>query len=267
MDEHVTLFRSAHRSALRVPTVGTVFWIIKAMSTALGESTSDYLVHVMNPVLAVLLGFAGFVGALTMQFRLRRYHACSYWLTVVMVGIFGTMAADVLHVGFGVPYFASTFFNLAVLGAVFYSWWRVEKSLSMHSIDTVRRECFYWSAVVATFALGTAAGDMTAMTLKLGYALSVVLFALAITIPMVGYWQFGWNPIAAFWIAYVITRPLGASIADWFGKTVPDGGLGVGDGLVSLVLALGITLLVGALAFTGKDIQQGAGGFPGAPGR
>jgi uncharacterized membrane-anchored protein len=255
MAEQIALSRSSYRWALRVPAVGIFFWVIKALSTALGESTSDYLVHVMDPVVAVLLGFFGFVGALMLQFWMRRYHACSYWFTVVMVGIFGTMAADVLHVGFGVPYLVSTLFYLAVLAAVFYSWWRTEKTLSMHSIDTARRECFYWAAVVATFALGTAAGDMVAMTLNLGYALSVVLFAVAITVPVVGYWKFGWNPIGAFWIAYVITRPLGASVADWFGKPVAYGGLGVGDGPVSLVLGLAICVLVGYLTVTRNDLQ------------
>ena len=212
------------------------FWIVKGLSTAMGESTSDYLVHRIHPVPAVLLGFAGFLVALALQFSMRRYLAWTYWFAVVMVGVFGTMAADVLHVGFGVPYFASATFLAVALAAVFATWQRSEKTLSIHSITTRRRELFYWAAVVATFALGTAAGDLTAYTLHLGYVLSIVLFAAVIAIPAVGYWRLHWNPIFAFWFAYVVTRPLGASFADWMGKPVSLGGLGWGQGRVSLVL-------------------------------
>ena len=254
MADHVISARLS-RGALRVPAVGIYFWVIKALSTALGESTSDYLVHVMNPVVAVLLGFCVFTVALLLQFRMRRYIAWAYWLAVVMVGVFGTMAADVVHVGFGVPYLASTSLYLVALAAIFATWRRVENTLSMHSINTVARELFYWAAVVATFATGTAAGDLAAVTLDLGYLLSGVLFAAAIAIPVIGYWRLGWNPVLTFWSAYVLTRPLGASFADWFAKPVPDGGIGVGDGPVSAALAIGIGVLVAYLACTGTDIQ------------
>ena len=139
--------------ALRVPAIiGVLFWIIKALSTAMGESTSDYLVHELGPVPAVLLGFVVFSGALALQFSRRRYLAVTYWLAVVMVGVFGTMGADVLHVGLGVPYAASVPLCGAALAVVFVAWQRVEGTLSIHSIDTTRREAFYWAAVVATFA-------------------------------------------------------------------------------------------------------------------
>ena len=160
--------RSAAR-ALRVPEITVYFWVIKGLSTALGESTSDYLVHAMAPELAVVLGFIGFAAALALQFSMRRYRAGSYWLAVVMVGIFGTMAADVLHVGFHVPYALSAVLYSIVLAAIFITWQRTEHTLSVHSIDTARREAFYWAAVVSTFALGTAIGDLTAITFKLGY--------------------------------------------------------------------------------------------------
>jgi uncharacterized membrane-anchored protein len=242
------------RGALRVPEVTVYFWVIKALSTALGESTSDYLVHRLHPVPAVLLGFTGFVLALALQFSMRRYVAWTYWLAVAMVGVFGTMAADVLHVGFGVPYTASTTLYAVVLAAVFITWQKTEGTLSIHSVDTFRREAFYWAAVVATFALGTAVGDLTAATLKLGYGGSAVLYAGIILIPAVGYWRFNWNAILAFWFAYVVTRPLGASIADWLGKSTL-GGLGLGDGRVSLVLTGAIFCLVAYLAVTEKDVQ------------
>jgi uncharacterized membrane-anchored protein len=244
------------KGALRVPEITVYFWIIKALSTAMGEATSDYLVHAINPVVAVGLGFLGFVAALSLQFSMRRYRAWTYWLAVVMVGVFGTMAADVLHVHFGVPYPVSTLLYGAVLAAVFISWQRTEKTLSIHSIDTGRREAFYWAAVVATFAMGTALGDLTATTFHLGYLASGFLFAGIIAIPAVGYWRFGWNPIFSFWFAYVATRPLGASFADWMSKPIASGGLGWGDGPVAVALTLLIFCFVAYLAITGRDVQR-----------
>jgi uncharacterized membrane-anchored protein len=241
--------------ALRVPAITAYFWIIKALSTALGESTSDYLVHASSPVVAVGLGFVGFVVALVVQFAMRRYVPWAYWFAVAMVGVFGTMAADVLHVGFGVPYVASTVLYAIALAAVFLTWRRTEGTLSIHSVDTARREAFYWAAVVATFALGTAAGDMTAVTLHLGYTLSILLFAIVILVPCIGFRWLHWNSIFSFWFAYVMTRPLGASVADWIGKPTDAGGLGVGGGPVSLVLALLIVGFVGFLAVTRRDVQ------------
>jgi uncharacterized membrane-anchored protein len=248
--------RSLRKQALRVPEITAYFWVVKGLSTAMGESTSDFLVHAMSPVVAVLLGFAGFAIALAVQFSMRRYLAWSYWLAVVMVGVFGTMAADVLHVGLHVPYFASTALYAIVLAAVFVAWQRTENTLSIHSIDTSRRELFYWAAVVSTFALGTAIGDVTALTLHLGYLGSIALFAVVITIPVIGYAQFNWNPILSFWFAYVVTRPLGASFADWLGKPSSAQGLGFGAGHASLVLTLAIAGLVGYLARTHKDVQR-----------
>jgi len=243
------------RGALRVPEITAYFWIIKALSTALGESTSDYLVHAINPVAAVGVGFVGFVAALWLQLSVRRYIAWAYWLAVVMVGVFGTMAADVLHVGFGVPYIASSVFYAIALAAVFTSWYLTERTLSIHVIDTLRRELFYWAAVVATFAMGTAVGDLTAVTFKLGYDHSILLFAAMIAVPAIGFRWLRWNAVFAFWFAYVVTRPLGASVADWIGKPKHVGGLGVGDGPVSLTLAVAIACLVAYLAVTRKDVQ------------
>jgi uncharacterized membrane-anchored protein len=248
---------AAGASVLRVPEVTAYFWIVKGLSTALGESTSDYLVHALHPVPAVLLGFAGFAGALTLQFSMRRYLAWTYWLAVVMVGVFGTMAADVLHVGFGVPYVASAALYLVVLGTVFVLWQRTEGTLSIHSIDTPQREMFYWAAVVSTFALGTAVGDLSAVTLHLGYVGSMLLFAGIVVIPAAGFRWFGWSPILSFWFAYVVTRPLGASFADWMGKPTTSQGLGVGSGLVSLILAIVILCVVAFLAVSRRDVQGG----------
>jgi uncharacterized membrane-anchored protein len=243
------------RGALRVPEITAYFWIIKALSTAMGESTSDYLVHTIDPYIAVGIGFAGFVAALALQLSVRRYIAWTYWLGVVGVGVFGTMAADVLHVALHVPYIASATLYAVILAAVFITWYLTERTLSIHTIDTLRRELFYWAAVGATFAMGTALGDLTATTFKLGYDYSIVLFAVMIMIPAIGFRWLRWNAVFSFWFAYVVTRPLGASVADWFGKPKYVGGLGVGDGPVALTLTIVIFILVAYLAITKKDVQ------------
>jgi uncharacterized membrane-anchored protein len=239
-----------------VPEITVYFWVIKALSTAMGEATSDFLVHRLNPELAVGLGFVGFVVALVLQFSMRRYLAWTYWFGVVMVGVFGTMAADVLHVRFGVPYFASSILYGAVLLAVFVAWHRTEKTMSIHTVNTPRREMFYWASVVATFAMGTAVGDLTATTFHLGYLNSGFVFAGLILVPAVGFRFFGWNPVFSFWFAYVVTRPLGASFADWMGKPKIVGGLGWGDGNVALALTAVIFCLVAFLAVTRADVQR-----------
>jgi uncharacterized membrane-anchored protein len=220
-----------------------LFWLTKAVSTAMGEAVSDYSIHVLPPVVAVVCGFALFVLALAIQLTRGGYRPWSYWFTVGMVGVFGTMAADVMHVVLGVPYAVSTAFYTVMLAAVFWLWWRFERTLSVHDIVTPRRELFYWAAVVATFAMGTALGDLTAVALGLGYLASIAGFAALMLIPALGY-RFGrWNAVLCFWFAYILTRPLGASVADWLGKPRADGGLGAGEACVSLSLVL----LMGAL--------------------
>jgi uncharacterized membrane-anchored protein len=222
----------------------------------MGESTSDFSVHAINPVVAVVLGFCGFAVALSLQFGVRRYIAWTYWLAVVGVGVFGTMAADVLHVRFGVPYSVSSALWAVVLLVVFVSWQQTEKTLSFHTVDTPRREGFYWAAVVATFAMGTALGDLMSISAGLGYFSSGLLFAAVIAVPAIGYWRFGWNAVFSFWFAYVATRPLGASFADWMGKNKSAGGLGLGAGPVALALAIVIFCLVAYLASTRRDVQS-----------
>jgi len=243
----------AMRALRKVPEVTVYFWIIKLLTTGMGETTSDYLVHRINPLIAVALGGLGLAIALVLQFSVRRYVAWIYWLAVVMVAIFGTMAADALHVGFGIPYLASTAFFAGALTVIFAAWYWSEKTLSIHSIYTRPRELFYWATVMATFALGTAAGDMTAITLGLGYFSSGVLFAVVIAVPALAYRLFGLHEILAFWFAYIVTRPLGASFADWVGRPHSLGGLGLGTGPVSLALALVIIGFVGYLTVTRLD--------------
>jgi uncharacterized membrane-anchored protein len=240
---------AAARHALsKVPEVTAFFWITKVLTTGMGETTSDYLAHTLPPVVAVGIGGLCLAGALALQFRARRYVPWIYWLAVVMVSIFGTMAADVLHVGLGIPYWVSTTFYAVVLTVIFIVWHRVEKTLSIHSIYTRRREFFYWATVLATFALGTAVGDLTATTLGLGYFASGVMFAVVIAVPAIAHWKFRLNAIVAFWFAYIVTRPLGASFADWMGVSHARHGLGWGTGPVSICLTVLIAACVGVLS-------------------
>ncbi|MDB5237414.1 MAG: putative rane-anchored protein [Parcubacteria group bacterium] len=240
----------------KVPQITAIFWIIKILTTGMGETASDYLVTHMDPVIGVVLGGIGLAVALLLQFVARRYVAWAYWLAVVMVSIFGTMAADVVHIVLGVPYVASSMFFSIALAAIFLFWYLREKTLSIHSIYTRHREAFYWATVLTTFALGTAVGDFTATTLKLGYFGSGILFAIIIALPAFAYWFFSLNEIFAFWFAYIMTRPLGASFADWIGVSHARGGLAWGTGPVTLALALLIFGLVGYLALTRKDVER-----------
>lgn len=242
------------RSTLsKVPEVTAYFWIIKILTTGMGETTSDFLVTHIDPVLGVLLGAAGLAVAMVLQFMTRKYVPWVYWLTVVMVAIFGTMAADVVHIVLGVPYLISSIFFAFVLLVIFTAWYAKEKTLSIRSITTTRREIFYWATVLATFALGTAVGDMTATTLHVGYFASGVLFTILIGLVTL----LRYKAVLAFWFAYILTRPLGASFADWMGVSHARGGLAWGTGYVSLVLLFLIVGLVAYVTKTRVDIKKG----------
>lgn len=239
----------------KVPQIAVIFWVIKLLTTAMGESTSDFLIFHFNPYLAVITGFVVFAAVLWLQLTTRKYIPWIYWLAVLMVAIFGTMAADVTHVVLGVPYIVSTIVFALALAITFILWHKTEGTLSIHSITTTRRELFYWATVLATFALGTAAGDLAAYTLNLGFLSAGVLFAVAFAIPGLGYRLLNWNAVFSFWFAYILTRPLGASFADWTGKAHDVGGLNWGDGPVAGVLALLIIILVGYLQITHEDVD------------
>ncbi|MCS5716166.1 hypothetical protein NVV95_16590 [Herbiconiux sp. CPCC 205716] len=233
--------------ASKVPPITVLFWVTKILTTGMGETTSDFVVTTIEPVIGVAIAFVLLAGALVLQFRTRTYVPWVYWLAVVLVSVFGTMAADVVHVQFGVPYEVSTAGFAIALAVVFLVWRRTEHTLSIHAIDTPRREAFYWAAVLTTFALGTAAGDWAAHVLGLGYLGSGLLFLVAICIPAVAYTFFSADAIVTFWVAYILTRPLGASFADWLGVGPDRGGIGIGTGLVSLVLAVAIAACVALL--------------------
>jgi uncharacterized membrane-anchored protein len=246
---------TSRRVATKVPLIIAFFWLTKIATTAMGEATSDGLNGLpTGPALAIPLMLIGLVWALRRQFRRDHYDAWTYWTVVVMVAIFGTSAADALHVGLGVPYLDSTIFYAVVLAAVFAVWYRSEGTLSIHSIRTKRREAFYWATVLATFALGTACGDMTATTLHIGYLGSGLMFIGLIAIPWLGHRYFGLNEVFAFWMAYVLTRPLGASFADWMAVEPSRGGLGIGAGGTALILTAVVLLLIRRLATTKMDV-------------
>lgn len=247
---------TTNQALRKVPEITAVFWIIKLLTTAMGEATSDFLVLKINPYLAVLIGGFVLLIALVIQFSARKYIPWIYWLCVSMVAVFGTMAADGLHIQLKVPYIVSTILFAIILYLIFKYWHKSEKTLSIHSINSPRRELFYWATVLATFALGTAAGDLTATTFGLGYFSSIFLFSGLMIIPAAGYLFFGLNEVVAFWAAYILTRPIGASISDWLSKSKSVGGLNAGDGHVSIILSVIIVIFVAYITLSRKEKRR-----------
>jgi uncharacterized membrane-anchored protein len=245
--------------ASKVPEVIALFWIVKILTTAGGEATSDYLKTYGNfgaggiEIMLILV-------ALAWQLSTRRYQAFAYWFLAYSVATTGTGVADFIHLDLHVPYIGTTILWAAVLAAVFWGWQRSEGTLSIHSIFIQRREAFYWAVVFATFALGTAVGDLTAISFNWGYLLSGLVFAVIILLPALARLQFGLNSIAAFWMSYVVTRPLGASFADWIDKPKHTNALGFGDGPTAVAFAVTVFLLVSYLAIARPDIQATDGG-------
>jgi uncharacterized membrane-anchored protein len=239
----------------KVPTITFHFWAVKILTTAMGEAASDYLVHTIDPYAAVAIGGLGFVVALAIQFVMGRYVAPAYWFAVAMVAVFGTMCADAAHIELHIPYTLSTAICAFGLAGVFTVWYLFERTLSIHSIDTWRREAFYWAAVLATFAMGTAAGDMSAYTLHLGWFASGLVFTVIFATPMVARRLVRLNEVVAFWFAYIITRPLGASYADWLGVPKSLGGINLGRGTVAISLVIAIVVWVGYLWVSRVDVE------------
>jgi uncharacterized membrane-anchored protein len=253
--------------AAKVPEITLLFWVIKILTTAGGEATSDYLALDLGSRLVAGCIEAGiFVVALVWQFRTRRYVAAAYWLLAYAIAIFGTGVADAMHLFVGIPYAGTTAAWAVVLALVFWLWYRSERTLSIHSIVTQRREIYYWCVVFATFALGTALGDFTATALQLGYLASGILFFLVILIPAVAWSRFGLNSVVAFWFAYVVTRPLGASFADYFSKPHSLSGVNYGDATVAVITTIIVAVLVAYLSVTRRDIQRPQQREPGPAG-
>jgi uncharacterized membrane-anchored protein len=239
--------------ATKVPEITIWFWIAKVASTGMGEATADFVYFKYGTLITGAFGALLLIVALALQFCTRRYNTWIYWLAVVAVSVTGTMAADGLHIVVGLPYTVTTVLYAAILAAIFVIWYMTEGTLSIHSITTFRREAFYWATVMATFALGTALGDLTAYTLKIGFFSSAVLFLVVIAIPAVAHWKLGMGSVFAFWFAYTVTRPLGASVADWLGIQHRYGGLDWGRGTVAILLTVPILIAVAYMAITHVD--------------
>ena len=239
----------------KVPEVTLYFWIIKVLCTTVGETAADFLntnLHLGLTGTTVVMGVL-LVITLVFQFRTRRYVPAVYWLAVVLISVFGTLITDNLTDNLGVPLMNATIIFAIALAVVFVAWYAVEKTLSIHSIFTTRREAFYWLAILFTFALGTAAGDLAAESFKLGYLLSAAIFAGLIALVTVAHLVFRLNAVFAFWTAYILTRPLGASLGDYLSQARPDGGLGLGTVITSAIFLVAILGTVSYLAVTKKD--------------
>jgi uncharacterized membrane-anchored protein len=237
----------------KVPEVTLSFWVIKIMSTTVGETLADFLAvdagwgqGLTRAVMGGLL-----TAALVLQLRMRRYVPWIYWLTVVLVSVVGTQITDLLTDGLGVSLYTSTACFAAALAAIFAVWYRVERTLSIHAVVTRRRECFYWAAILCTFALGTAAGDLATEALGLGFVWGAVLFGALIAASWAA-WRMGAHAVLSFWIAYILTRPLGAALGDMLTQAKTYGGLGLGAMWTSALFLVVIVLLV-ALAQLDMD--------------
>jgi uncharacterized membrane-anchored protein len=238
---------SLTEAAVRVPAMTVAFWVTMGLVAGMAESGSDFLVHQMVPVVAVVISGIGLLAVLVLQFAAGRYVPWVYWLAVALVGLFGSVAANALQVGPGVPPLLTTALFAAVLAGLFTAWRASEPTVSIHSICTSRREGFYWAVVMGTFGLGTAAGDVTAVTLDLGYLTSGLIFAVVVGLTVLARRWLGLDAILAFWLTYLGTRLLGASLADWIAVSQARGGLDLGSGPVSLVLAVVIAGFVAYL--------------------
>ena len=241
----------------KVPEVTIFFWIIKIMATTVGETAADFLsynLHFGLTMTSMLMSLLLLI-ALVIQIRAKKYEPWIYWIAVVLISVVGTLITDNLVDNFGVRLETTTILFSIALFVTFMTWYLTEKTLSIHSIFTQKRELFYWAAILFTFALGTAAGDLVAENWKLGYLFSSLIFAGLIGFITIAFYKFKMNAILAFWVAYVLTRPFGASFGDWLSQTKKYGGLGLGTTGTSLLFLGIITLLVAYLS-TKKNIQS-----------
>jgi uncharacterized membrane-anchored protein len=251
--------RPSRRLLNKVPEVTVYFWIVKVLCTTVGESAADFLDVNLNfgltdtsLVTGVLLAIA-----LAAQLAATRYAPGRYWLTVALVSVFGTLVTDNLTDNLDVPLETSTVIFSVLLAATFLAWYRSERTLSIHSIVTRRREAFYWLAILFTFALGTATGDLMAEVLGLGYVVTGAIVATLIAVLALG-WRLGLDPVLAFWFIYVLTRPLGASIGDYLSQPTALGGLGLGATLTSAIFVVAIIGIVGYLVVSRADVFSGS---------
>lgn len=249
--------RSPGRQMLnKVPEITLYFWAIKILCTTVGETAADLLNENLGLGLTntTYVMAAALTAVLVFQFRSRKYVPGIYWLAVVLISVVGTLFSDNLVDNLGVELQVTTIAFSLILACVFAAWYRSERTLSVHTIVTTRRESFYWLAILFTFALGTSAGDLVAEKLELGYLPSVGIFAGAIAVVAIAHFRFKLNAILAFWIAYILTRPLGASIGDYLSQPVEESGLGLGTILTSVIFLTAILVLVVYLTVTKRDL-------------
>lgn len=247
--------RSPRRLLNKVPEITLFFWLIKVLATTVGETAADFLAEHLNLGLTntTYLMSVLFVGALIWQFRTRRYVPGVYWLVVVLISIVGTLFSDNLVDNLGVSLWTTTFGFAIALALTFSIWYRQERTLSIHTIFTFRREAFYWLAILFTFALGTSGGDLIAEKLNVGYGPSILLFGAAIAIVAVAHFRFHAGAVLTFWIAYILTRPLGASMGDFMSQKHSAGGLGLGTTTTSFLFLATILGVVIYLAISKRD--------------
>jgi uncharacterized membrane-anchored protein len=250
------LANDANTLLIKVPIIITLyFWIIKILATTVGETGADFLIfnlHFGLPITSIIM--AGLLaGILYVQVKTKTYIPWLYWLTVVLVSIVGTLITDNLSDNLGVPLTTSTIIFGIALALTFWLWYKIEGSLSIHSIYTAKRELFYWAAILFTFALGKAAGDLMAESVGLGYAYSALLFGAVIALIALSFYFFKLNGVLAFWLAYILTRPLGASIGDYLSQSTANGGLGFGTFGTSVIFLIAIAGLVIYLTVTRAD--------------
>lgn len=239
----------------KVPAITIFFWIIKVLCTTVGETAADFLNGSLHLGLTGTTAVMGslLIVALVVQFRVQRYVPAIYWLAVVLISVVGTLITDNLTDNFGISLVTTTVVFSVCLALTFIAWYMKEKTLSVHTIVTTRREAFYWTAILFTFALGTAAGDLAAESLKWGYFNSAMIFAGLIALVTVAHKVFKLNAVLAFWLAYILTRPLGASIGDYLSQMPDAGGLGLGTINTSAIFLSAILITVVYLTLTKKD--------------
>jgi len=255
---HVGKAKQYKNWLVKVPEVTAFFWIIKVLATTVGETFADYLNETLGFGLngTTLVTIVALVVSLYFQFKSSKYQPSLYWLVVVLISIAGTLFTDNLTDNLGVSLIISSVIFAVMLAVVFFVWHRTEASLAIHSIYTPRREAFYWGAILFTFALGTATGDLFAERLGLGYGLSLVIFAAVILIIALAWKSKFANPVLSFWAIYVLTRPLGASIGDLLSQSKKDGGIGLGTTTTSAIFLTIILGLVIYLTRSRKDAIQ-----------
>src|SRR5437588_818103 len=242
----------------KVPEITVYFWVIKVLCTTVGETASDYLSDNVGLGLTKTTFITGafLIATLALQFRARKYVPWIYWLGIVLISVVGTQITDNLSDNLGVSLVITTIAFSGALAIVFLAWYASERTLSIHTIYTTRRESFYWLTVLFTFALGTAAGDLTAERLNVGYAWSLAIFAGAIALVAALHYRFNLNAVLSFWIAYILTRPLGASTGDLLSQSRHSGGLGLGTTVTSFAFLGAILIVVAFLTVTKRDVTE-----------